>query len=203
MEGFAEAADEGGEIADPCGQSGLDTFAHAARDHRRCAAGADRDDDVAAIDDGRKDEARMHEIVHHIDGQTNRLGPYRHRHADIAGAGAEDRNDTGEIGRQRIALRELDPRRVSGIKPADIMIAIGRIPADARPGRSEQAQFRPHQLAGAHEQHRAGLQIEEYRQIAHAILTSPHSGLTGIIFYICLVQRPQREIYFFSIAVQL
>ena len=135
----------------------------------------------------------MHEIVHYIDGHTNRLGPYRHRHADIARAGAEDRNHTGEIGRQRIALHERDPRRVSGIKPADIMIAIGRVPADVRPGRSKQAQFRPHQFAGADEQDRAGLQIEEYRQIAHAILASPHSGLTGIIFYICLVQCSQRE----------
>jgi hypothetical protein len=28
-------------------------------------------------------------------------------------------------------------------------------------------------------------------------------GLTGIIFYICLIQCPQRENYFFSTAVQL
>jgi hypothetical protein len=28
-------------------------------------------------------------------------------------------------------------------------------------------------------------------------------GLTGIIFYICLAQAPQRENYFFPIAMQL
>ena len=51
---FAPAADEAGEIADPRRQHRLDALAHAARHHRRGAAGADRDHDVAAIDDGRE-----------------------------------------------------------------------------------------------------------------------------------------------------
>ena len=37
------------------------------------AAGADGNDDVAAIDDGGKDEGGMREVVHHIDGQSDRI----------------------------------------------------------------------------------------------------------------------------------
>ena len=99
MHRFAKAADEGGEIADARRQHRFDALAHAARDHRRRAAGADGDDDVAAIDDRGKDEGGMREVVHHIDGQPDRLGAHRHRNADIAGAGAEDGDDAGEIGR--------------------------------------------------------------------------------------------------------
>src|SRR4029077_17139725 len=61
MHRFAETADEAGEIADPCRQNRLDALAHAARNDRRCAAGADSDDDIAAIDNGRKDEGRVAE----------------------------------------------------------------------------------------------------------------------------------------------
>jgi hypothetical protein len=100
-------------------------------------------------------------------------------------------------------VRELDPRGVGSVKSAHIMIARGRIPADPRPGGGEQAQLRGHQFASADHEHRAALQIEEYRQVVHAILASPTSGLTGIIFYICLIPRPQRENSFFSIAAQL
>ena len=92
MHRFAKAADEAGEIADPRRQHRLDALAHAARHHRRGAAGADGDHDVAAIDDGGKDESRMREVVHHIDGQADRLRARRHRNADVAGAGAEDRD---------------------------------------------------------------------------------------------------------------
>ena len=161
MDRLAPAADEAGEIADPRRQHRFDALAHAARHHRRGAAGADGDDHVAAIDDGGKNESRMREVVHHIDGQADRLGPRRHRNADVAGARAQDRNDAGEIGRQRIAFGKLDPRRVRGIQAAHIMMAVGREPADARARRRQQAQFRPRQIAGADKQHRTGLQIEE------------------------------------------
>ena len=57
------------------------------------------------------------------------------------------------------------------------MIAVGRIPADPRAGRRQQAQFRARQIAGADEQHRAALQIEEHRQESHAILASPTCGV--------------------------
>ena len=106
MHRFAKAADEAGEIADARRQHRFDALAHAARHHRRGAAGADGNDDVAAIDDRGKDESGMREVVHHIDGQPDRLRARRHRNADIAGAGAEDRDHAGEIGRQRIALRQ-------------------------------------------------------------------------------------------------
>src|SRR5690348_10723035 len=56
VNGFAEAADEGGKIADARRQYGFDLLAHAPRHHGRSAAGADGDDDIAAINDGRKDE---------------------------------------------------------------------------------------------------------------------------------------------------
>ncbi len=62
-------------------------------------------------------------------------------------------------------------------KPLEIMIAIGREPANARAGRRQQAQFRPRQLAGPDEQHGTGLQIEKHRQKSHAILSSPTSGV--------------------------
>ena len=56
MDLFAPAADKAGEIADPRRQDGLDTFAHAARHHRRGATSANSHHDVATIDDGWKNE---------------------------------------------------------------------------------------------------------------------------------------------------
>ena len=153
---LAEAADETGEIADPRRQHRLDALAHAARHHRRSAAGADGDTTSPRSTMAGKDEGGMREVVHHIDGKADRLGARRHRNADIAGAGAEDRDDAGKIGRQRIALRMLDLRRIVGIEPAQIMIAVGRVPADARTGRREQAQFRARKIARANQQHRTG-----------------------------------------------
>ncbi len=178
-------------------------LAHAARHDRRSAAGADGNDDVAAIDDGGKDESRMDEVVHHIDGQSDRLGACRHRHADVAGTGAEDRDHTGQIGGERIAGIRLDPRHVLGGKAGEVMIAVGREPADLRTGSGEQPQFGAREVARSNEQHLAALQIQKHRQIAHQILASPTWGLTEIIFYLSLDQGLQRENYFFSIAVQL
>ena len=108
MDRFAEAADEAGEIADPRRQRRLDPFAHAARHHGRGAAGADGNDDVAAIDDGGKDEGGMREVVHHIDGKADALCALRQRNADITGAGAEHGDHALQLGRQRIAMRDLD-----------------------------------------------------------------------------------------------
>jgi len=66
-------------------------------------------DDIAAIDDGRKDEGRMFEVVHHVDGDAGRPGPRRYFGSDVARARAEDRDDAGEIGGQRIAIGQFDP----------------------------------------------------------------------------------------------
>ena len=192
-----------GEIADPRRQHRLDAFAHAARHHRRCAAGADRDHHVTAIDDRGKNEARMRQVVHHIDRQADRLCPHRHRNSDVAGARAKNRNHTAEIGRQRIAFGNLDPRRVGRLQSADIMIAIGREPANARAGRSQQRNF-----ARA----RSPAPTSSTGPVCRSRNTGRNriryslprlTGLTGIIFYICLIRRPQRENYFFSIALQL
>ena len=194
MHRFAKAADEGGEIADARRQHRLDALAHAARDHRRRAAGADGNDDVAAIDDRGKDESGMREIVHHIDGQTDRLRARRHRNADVAGAGAENRNDTREIGGERIARGRLDPRGIRGVEPSQIMIAVGRKPADprARPkpaGAISRARVRPLRRAAprrfADRETRAGSACDtRFPQLA---------GLTGIIFYICLDQAAAKR----------
>jgi hypothetical protein len=75
--------------------------------------------------------------------------------------------------------------------------------AQARAGSGEHAQLGAQKLARTDEDHRAGLEIEKHRQEPHAILASPQTGLTGIIFYICLVSSAQRENFFFSSALQL
>jgi hypothetical protein len=119
----------------------------------------------------------MHEVVHHVDGQADRLGPRRHRNADIAGTGAEYGDDVRKIGCQRIASGLLDPRRFSVFQTAHLVIAVGREPANPRAGLRQQAQFRAHEIAGSDEQHDAVLQIEEHGQESHAILASPTSGV--------------------------
>ena len=60
---------------------------------------------------------------------------------------------------------------------AQIMMAVCRIPANARARGCQQAQLRPRQIAGADQQHRPGLQIQKYRQESHATLASPTSGV--------------------------
>ena len=116
----------------------------------------------------------MHEVVHDIDGQAGGFRPGRHRNADIAGAGTQDRNHPVEIGRQRIARRQFDPRHLAGIQSAEIMMAVGGKPADARAGRRQQAQFRPRQFAAADEQDGTGLQIEKHRKESHADTRVPN-----------------------------
>jgi hypothetical protein len=153
---FAPAADEAGEIADPRRQHGLDEFAHPARHHRRGTAGTHGHHHVTAIDDGGKNEGRMCQVIHHVYGKADRLRPRRHRRPDIAGARAEDCNDAAEIGGQRIISGKFDPRRIGGPKAAHIVIAVGGVPANMRARRGQQAQFRPRQVAGTHQQYRTG-----------------------------------------------
>lgn len=73
----------------------------------------------------------MDEIVHHIDRQADRLRARRHRNTDIARAGTENGDDVLEIGRERIAFCYFD---TACINAAEIMIAVGRVPAHARAG---------------------------------------------------------------------
>jgi hypothetical protein len=119
----------------------------------------------------------MREIVHHVDGQSDRLRARRHRNADIAGTGAEDRDDAGEISRQRIAIDGLDPREVVRSQSCQFVIAVGRIPADLSAGRRQQPQFCARELTRSDEQHLAALQIQEDRQIAHPTLAFPKWGV--------------------------
>ena len=158
-------------------QHRFDLLAHAARDHRRRAAGADGNDDIAAIDDGGKDESGMREVVHHIDGQPDRLRAHRHRNADIAGAGAKDCDHAGKVGNQRIAGGQFDPGGVVGIEASQVMIAINGIPAHPCARGNQQPQFCAHEFARSDEQHLAALQIQEHRQIAHQTLAFPNPGV--------------------------
>ena len=176
MNGFAERADEAGEIADPCRKHRLDALAHAARHHGRSAAGADGNNDIAAIDDGGKDESGMREVVHHIDGQPDRLCTRRHSDTDITRTRAEDRDHSFKIGRQRIALRDIDACGFLGSKPGQIMIAVGRMPAHPRARRNQQAQFCAREIACADQEHWSALQIEEDWQKSHGSSLSPLRG---------------------------
>ena len=106
-------------------------------------------------------------------GRPTDLRPYRHRNADIASTRTQNRNHLAEIGQQRIASGKLNSRRVGWRQAAKIMIAVGRVPAHVRTGGCQQAQLRPHQLAGPNHQHGASLQIEKHRQKSHALLSTP------------------------------
>ena len=128
----------------------------------------------------------MREVIHDVDRQPDSLRARRQRHARFTRAGAQHGDHIAEVGRGCIAPRELDPAGGSRIDAADLMIAIDRIPADACPRRQQQPQLGAHQFTGPYEKDRAGLQIEEYRKKSHGELPTPKSGLTGIIFYICL-----------------
>ena len=123
------------EVADARGQHRFDALAHPPRHHGRRAAGADRDDDVAAIDNGGKNETGAIEVVHNVDRQAGCPGARRHRHADIACAGAQHRDHAVKVGRERIARGEFDSSAVHSLQ---VMIAVGREPADARAGRNQE-----------------------------------------------------------------
>src|SRR5829696_6725621 len=138
----------------------------------------------------------MREVVHHIDGQPDRLGARRHRNADVAGAGAENGNDAREVGRERIARSRLDPRCIRGIEASKIVIAICREPANPRRRRCHQPPFCAHEFAGSDEQHHAALQIEKHGQESHAILATPTSGVDWNYFlYMCRSTAAKRKLF--------
>src|SRR6202035_5965553 len=76
------------------------------------------------------------------------------------------------------------------------MMAIGREPADAGARRRQQPQFRPRQVASADQQHRAGLQIEKYRQKSHATLASPTCGVDWNYFLYMSRSMPAKRKFF-------
>ena len=203
VNGFAPASDEAGEITDARGQQCLDAFAHAPRHHRRCPTGADRDHDIAAIDDGRENECRVLQVVHYVDRQTDSARTRGHRLANGASTGAQHRDDIGKIGLQRIAVRAFEARQRTGIETQDIVIAIGCEPAHPRASRHQQPQFCARQFTSTDQNDRSGLQIEKHGQKAHRNSASPTPGLTEIIFYLSIVKLQERENYFFYFAAQL
>ena len=117
------------------------------------------------------------EVIHHIHGQADGLCPRRHRRPGIACAGAKNGDHPAETGRHGIAFGKLDPRRLVSAKTCQVMVAVGRVPANLRARGGQQAQFRARQIAGADEQHHAALQIEEHGQESHATLASPTPGV--------------------------
>jgi len=155
--------------------------------------------DIAAIDDGRKNKSRMRKIVHHVDGRRP-PGTRRHRRTDIA-PGAEDRNDAGEVGCQRIVTRNLYSRRVRRPKTAYIMIAVVAYQR-MRAGRRQQAQFGARQVARTNKKYGTGLQIKKYgrNRIRYSL---PRFRVDWNYFLYMSHSTSQRENSFFSIAMQL
>ena len=130
----------------------------------------------------------MRRIVHDINGHTGRPRPRRHGNADLAAAGAKHRDDTAQIGRAGIGVHTLNARCGGGIKTGDRKVAVGRMPAYARVRRKQQAQPGPNRIARSDQKDRTSMQIEKDREEFHSALRSPSSGLTEIIFYLCILQ---------------
>ena len=82
-------------------------------------------------------------------------------------------------------------------------MTIGCVITNTRTRCRKHAQLGARKVTRADQKHRTGFEIEIDRQKSHAPLASPITGLTGIIFYICLVSSAQRENFFFSFAPQL
>lgn len=181
-----------------------DALAHAACDHRRRTAGANGDDNVAAIDDG-ENEVKMREIVHHVDGGKK---PTALARAAIAvPMSPAPRRGTAmtppRSAAERIAFDPFDapkhPRRRSRSDHDCHRWQTANPPA----GRRQQPQFRRAQDRRLDEQHHAALQIEEHGQKSHAILASPLSGVDWNYFlHYMSHSMPQRRV-FFSAASQL
>ena len=102
-------------------------------------------------------------------------------HHDVSGLAAADA--------ARIELAEGDPLA------ADLrgVIAIGRVPANTRARRRQQAHFRSGQLASSDKQHGAGLQVEKHRQESHATLASPTYGVDWNYFLYMSHSEPAKR----------
>ena len=79
------------------------------------------------------------------------------------------------------------------------MIGVDRMHAKARAGGGEHAQLGAQKLSRADEDHRTGLEIEEYRQEPHAILVSPRYGVDWNYFlYMSRFERAKRKFFLLS-----
>jgi hypothetical protein len=171
----AKAADEAGEIADPCRQYRLDALRT-----RRATTGDVPPVPTATTTSPRSTMAGKMKVECARSSITLTGRPTAFARTDIATPCCRRRrrglrNDAAEIGRERIALANPIARHH---------------PRRARPGRDcrrsqtsepahrryQQAEFRAHEVARSDEQHHAALQIEEQGQKSHAILASQFPG---------------------------
>jgi len=102
-----------------------------------------------------------------------RLRAQRHHRTEIARPRTHHRDDAGEIRREGIALGKLDGLNAGRVEPRKIAIAVDGVPADPRIGRKQQPQLGAHELPGADQKDRSGLQVEKDRQIAHTHSAAP------------------------------
>ena len=123
--------------------------------------------------------------------------PSARARAEIAGprspAPAHEHGDGAmQVGGQRIVGENFDLRSGVGAERCEAIGGlrglVGRVPAHVRAGGQQHAQLGQRELAVAHQDDGARLQIEKDRQEPHSALRFPAAGLTGIIFYICLAQ---------------
>ena len=142
-------------------------------------------------------------IVHHIDGQTGRPRARRHGNADLAGARAKNRNDTAEIGRRADRLPIARSASGSGIKTGDREVAVGGVPAHARSRREHRRNLARTGSPAPTRRIGPALRIEKDREELHPVSPLPASGLTEIIFYLCILQGHKRENYFFYAATKV
>jgi hypothetical protein len=105
----AKTAHQRREVADARRQQRFDALAQPPRQHRRGAAGPDRDHNLAAVDNGRKNESRQVGPVDDID--RNSLPPRLRgdRIVALIAEGRDDGNQAGEVRLLRIGSRNLDP----------------------------------------------------------------------------------------------
>jgi hypothetical protein len=76
------------------------------------------------------------------------------------------------------------------------MVAVGRVPAHASPGRSKHAQLGAREIAGACKQHHAALEIEENRQIPHCDLWFRNFRVDWNYFlYMCRQMLAKRKLF--------
>ena len=149
------------------GQQGFDQLAQAARQHRRRAAGADRDHHLAAIDDGGEDEGRELRPVDDIDRNALAASARGNLLIECIARRANDGGDVAPVGWQRVADIDLEPT-VPG-KRQHLFRNVGRArePAHMRAGGTQQAQFAERGLPRADKNKDTGGGIEEQRQEAH------------------------------------
>ena len=98
----SEAAHQRRKIADARRQQRLNAFAQTPRQNRRRAAGADRDHNVTAINDGGENESRKLRPVDDVDRHAVRARPCGDGGVPRIAGGTHDGDEIGEIRDSRI-----------------------------------------------------------------------------------------------------